>query len=61
MEQFEKAVAQYCGDKLACLSSDLGPSDLNWTSPNIFVASANCALYCGANVDFVDIGRLRTT
>ena len=40
---------------IACLALDLGPGDLLWTSPNTFVASANCALYCGANVDFVDI------
>ncbi|MAM00320.1 MAG: UDP-4-amino-4,6-dideoxy-N-acetyl-beta-L-altrosamine transaminase [Alteromonadaceae bacterium] len=40
---------------IACLALDLGPGDLLWTSPITFVASANCALYCGANVDFVDI------
>lgn len=40
---------------LACLALDLGSGDWLWTSPNSFVASANCALYCGANVDFVDI------
>ena len=40
---------------IACLALDLGPGDLLWTSPNTFVASANCALYCGADVDFVDI------
>jgi UDP-4-amino-4,6-dideoxy-N-acetyl-beta-L-altrosamine transaminase len=40
---------------LACLALDLGPDDLLWTSPNTFVASANCARYCGAEVDFVDI------
>jgi UDP-4-amino-4,6-dideoxy-N-acetyl-beta-L-altrosamine transaminase len=34
---------------------NVGPGDLVWTSPNTFVASANCALYCGANIDFVDI------
>lgn len=39
----------------ACLALDLGPGDTLWTSPNTFVASANCAIYCGANVDFVDI------
>jgi UDP-4-amino-4,6-dideoxy-N-acetyl-beta-L-altrosamine transaminase len=33
----------------------LGPGDWLWTSPNTFVASANCGLYCGARVDFVDI------
>src|SRR6056297_4307007 len=40
---------------VACLALDLGPGDLLWTSPVTFVASANCALYCGADVDFVDI------
>ncbi len=40
---------------LACLVLELGPGDWLWTSPITFVASANCALYCGAQVDFVDI------
>lgn len=40
---------------LACLALNLGPGDWLWTSPNSFVASANCARYCGASVDFVDI------
>lgn len=40
---------------VACLALDLGPGDSLWTSPITFVASANCALYCGAQVDFVDI------
>lgn len=40
---------------VACLALGVGPGDLLWTSPNTFVASANCALYCGAKVDFVDI------
>lgn len=40
---------------IACLALDLGPGDWLWTTPNTFVASANCALYCGARVDFVDI------
>jgi len=66
--RFEEAVAQYCGAQhgvavssatsalhIACLALDLGPGDWLWTSPNTFVASANCALYCGAKVDFVDI------
>jgi UDP-4-amino-4,6-dideoxy-N-acetyl-beta-L-altrosamine transaminase len=39
---------------IACLALDLGPGDWLWTTPNTFVASANCALYCGAQVDFVD-------
>jgi len=66
--KFEAAVAAYCEAKhaiavnsatsalhIACLSLGLGPGDRLWTSPNTFVASANCALYCGATVDFVDI------
>ncbi len=70
VERFETAVAGYCGAArgvavnsataalhLACLALDVGPGDLVWTSPISFVASANCALYCGADVDFVDIDR----
>jgi UDP-4-amino-4,6-dideoxy-N-acetyl-beta-L-altrosamine transaminase len=66
--KFENSVASYCGVShaiavnsatsalhIACLALDLGPGDWLWTSPNTFVASANCALYCGANIDFVDI------
>ena len=61
-------VGNYCGAKfgvavnsatsalhLACLALELGKEDWLWTSPNTFVASANCGLYCGAQVDFVDI------
>jgi UDP-4-amino-4,6-dideoxy-N-acetyl-beta-L-altrosamine transaminase len=40
---------------LACLALELGPGDCLWTSPISFVASANCGLYCGAKIDFVDI------
>jgi UDP-4-amino-4,6-dideoxy-N-acetyl-beta-L-altrosamine transaminase len=40
---------------IACMALDLGPGDLLWTVPNTFVASANVGLYCGADVDFVDI------
>ena len=40
---------------IACLALRLGKGDWLWTSPNSFVASANCGLYCGAKVDFVDI------
>ena len=40
---------------IACLALNLGPNDYLWTSPNTFVASANCGIYCGANIDFVDI------
>ena len=66
--RFEEVVSSFCGAKhgvavnsatsalhIACLALDLGPGDWLWTSPNTFVASANCALYCGAQVDFVDI------
>jgi UDP-4-amino-4,6-dideoxy-N-acetyl-beta-L-altrosamine transaminase len=66
--QFEEAICNYTGAKyavavnsgtsalhLACRALDLGPGDVLWTSPITFVASANCALYCGAEVDFVDI------
>ncbi|HBI21722.1 MAG TPA: UDP-4-amino-4,6-dideoxy-N-acetyl-beta-L-altrosamine transaminase [Legionella sp.] len=69
--RFEQAVADKTGSKyavavnsatsalhIACLALDLGPGDWLWTSPNTFVASANCGLYCGANVDFVDIDPL---
>lgn len=69
---FEKLLAKHVGAlhavavnsatsalHMACLALDLGPGDYLWTSPNSFVASANCALYCGAQVDFVDID-LRT-
>ena len=68
VSQFEKAVAQYCGAKygtatnsatsalhLACRALGLGPGDYLWTSPISFVASANCGIYCGADIDFVDI------
>ena len=40
---------------MACMALGLGKEDWLWTTPNTFVASANCALYCGAQVDFVDI------
>lgn len=43
---------------IACLSLGVGEGDIVWTVPNTFVASANCALYCGASVDFVDIDPL---
>ncbi|BBP43082.1 UDP-4-amino-4,6-dideoxy-N-acetyl-beta-L-altrosamine transaminase [Thiosulfativibrio zosterae] len=65
---FEKTVANYCGAEfavavnsatsalhIACLALGLGEGDVLWTSPNTFVASANCGRYCGADVDFVDI------
>jgi UDP-4-amino-4,6-dideoxy-N-acetyl-beta-L-altrosamine transaminase len=65
---FEKTIADYCSAEhavavnsatsalhIACMALGLGKDDYLWTSPNTFVASANCALYCGAQVDFVDI------
>ncbi|AFY68392.1 UDP-4-keto-6-deoxy-N-acetylglucosamine4-aminotra nsferase [Thalassoporum mexicanum PCC 7367] len=68
IERFEAKVANHCGAKyavavssataalhIACLAAGLQPGDWLWTSPNTFVASANCGLYCGAQVDFVDI------
>lgn len=56
--QAKHAVAVNSGTSalhLACLALELGSGDLLWTVPNTFVASANCARYCGAEVDFVDI------
>lgn len=65
---FEQAIMDACDAKyavvvnsatsalhIACLALGLGSDDWLWTTPNTFVASANCALYCGAKVDFVDI------
>ena len=65
---FEDAIAKYTGAQyavavnsatsalhIACLALGVGKGDIVWTSPITFVASANCALYCGATVDFVDI------
>ena len=65
---FEDSVAAYCGATygaamnsatsalhLACIALGVGPGDRVWTSPLTFVASANAALYCGAEVDFVDV------
>lgn len=65
---FENAVASYCGAAhalavnsatsalhIACLALKVGAGDVVWTTPITFVASANCAVYCGADVDFVDI------
>jgi UDP-4-amino-4,6-dideoxy-N-acetyl-beta-L-altrosamine transaminase len=43
------------GLHIGCLALGVGPGSLVWTSPNSFLASANCALYCGAEIDFVDI------
>jgi len=68
---FEHAVSTFCGAKhavavnsatsalhLACIVLGVAKGDVVWTSPITFVASANCALYCGASVDFVDIDPL---
>ena len=65
---FERAVAEYTGAAhavavnsatsalhVACMALGLGAGDTLWTSPNTFLASANCARYCGAGVDFVDV------
>ncbi len=65
---FEEAVARHCGARhaiavssatsalhIACLALGVEPGDSVWTTPITFVATANCALYCGATVDFVDI------
>jgi len=71
IDRFEKIVAEYCGAKhavavnsatsalhIACLAAGLSSGDWLWTSPNTFVASANCGIYCGSSVDFVDIDSL---
>ena len=68
IEHFEGKVAEYCGARyavavtnatsalhIACLAAGIGKGDLVWTTPITFTASANCARYCGADVDFVDI------
>ena len=65
---FERAIAEYVGARyavavnsgtsalhIACLALGLGYGDRLWTSPISFVASANCGLYCGAEVEFVDV------
>ncbi|HEY8219741.1 MAG TPA: aminotransferase class I/II-fold pyridoxal phosphate-dependent enzyme, partial [Methylobacter sp.] len=65
---FENSVVNYCGAQyalavnsatsalhIACMALGVGKGDSVWTSPITFVASSNCALYCGASVDFVDI------
>ena len=66
--KFEGMIAEYCNVEhalavnsatsalhIACLALGVGPGDCVWTTPVTFVASANCALYCGASIDFVDI------
>ena len=66
--EFENSIKEHCNVEyalamnsatsalhVACLALDVGQGDIVWTTPITFVASANCALYCGATVDFVDI------
>ena len=68
IDRFEREMASFCSARhgvavanataalhIGALALGLGPGDRLWTSPNTFVASANCGLYCGAMVDFVDI------
>lgn len=70
--KFEESVSDHCGAAhgvamssataalhVACIALGLGNGDILWTVPNTFVASANCARYCGAEVDFVDIDETR--
>lgn len=65
---FESAIASYCNAKhgvavnsatsalhISCMALGVGEGDIVWTSPITFVASANCAIYCGATIDFIDI------
>ena len=78
IEEFEKKICKFVGAKyavavnsatsglhIACLALGIKKNDLIWTTPNTFVASANAGLYCGANIDFVDIewktGNIDTT
>ena len=66
--EFEKSVAKYCSVSfgiatcnatsalhIACLALNVGHEDIVWTTPITFVSSANCALFCGASIDFIDI------
>jgi UDP-4-amino-4,6-dideoxy-N-acetyl-beta-L-altrosamine transaminase len=66
--RFEKCIASFCDARfgvavnsatsalhIACMALEIGLGDIVWTTPISFVASANCALYCGATIDFVDI------
>lgn len=68
INEFEQSLVSFTGAKhaiamnsatsalhIGCLALGVGPGDVVWTSPITFVASSNCALYCGADVDFVDI------
>lgn len=71
VNKFEKKISQFCGSKyavtansatsalhIACLAIGLKKNDRVWTSPNTFVASANCALYAGCKVHLIDIDLL---
>ncbi|MFQ6558279.1 UDP-4-amino-4,6-dideoxy-N-acetyl-beta-L-altrosamine transaminase [Pseudomonas sp. Lb2C1-1] len=71
LERFEQAMALRCQADhavavcnataalhIACVAAGLGPGDRLWTTPNTFLASANCGRYCGAQVDFVDVDPL---
>ena len=66
--KFEQIVTKFCGGNyavavnsatsalhIACLALNLSEKDYLWTTPISFVASSNCGVYCGANIDFVDI------
>lgn len=66
--KFEDSIAKYCGASygvavnsatsalhISCLALGVGEGDIVWTAATTFVASSNCAIYCGASVDFVDI------
>ena len=68
VEEFEKAINKFCKSKysvacnsatsalhISCLALGLKKNDIVWTNPVSFVASANCALYCGAKVEYIDI------
>ena len=68
LPKFEKSISKYCGVSyayamnsatsalhIACMALEVGRGDIVWTAANTFAASSNCALYCNASIDFVDI------
>jgi len=68
LPKFEKSISTYCGVSyayamnsatsalhIACMALEVGRGDIVWTAANTFAASSNCALYCNASIDFVDI------
>ena len=70
VERFEAAITDYVGAKhaiavangtaalhVAAIAAGLEPGQRLWTTPNTFVASANCGVYCGADIDFIDIDK----